>query len=193
VRETSTARSSRSLALAGLSALALITAGCGNLVHQEAQAENNGVYVNAGPITYQLEVSRELNQYSVEDSQYLAGVSGASRTLAANQLWYGVFLWAKNQNKASAPTTANFVIQDTEGHRYYPLAVPHTLNPYVWTAQTLAAGAIEPGPDTTASFGPTQGGLLLFKLDSSAYDNRPLILEILGPSRQVWGTISLDL
>jgi hypothetical protein len=44
-----------------------------------------------------------------------------------------------------------------------------------------------------ASFGPTQGGLLLFKLDTSVYDNRPLTLEIRGPSGRVWGTISLDL
>jgi hypothetical protein len=35
--------------------------------------------------------------------------------------------------------------------------------------------------------------LLLFKLNTSVYDNRPLILEILGPTRRVWGTISLDL
>jgi hypothetical protein len=108
-------------------------------------------------------------------------------------VWYGVFLWAKDQNKFSARTTANFLIQDTEGHRYYPVVVSHTLNPYVWTAQTLAYNAIEPQPDTTASFGPTQGGLLLFKLDTSVYDNRPLTLEILGPTRRLWGTISLDL
>ena len=43
------------------------------------------------------------------------------------------------------------------------------------------------------SFGPTQGALLLFKLDTSVYDNRPLTLEIRGPGRQLWGSISLDL
>ena len=32
---------------------------------------NNGVYVDAGPVTYQLQISRELNQYAVEDRQYL--------------------------------------------------------------------------------------------------------------------------
>ena len=32
-----------------------------------ADADNDGVYVDAGPITYQLQISRELNPYSVED------------------------------------------------------------------------------------------------------------------------------
>ena len=186
-------RSSRTLGLAGLAVLALVATGCGNLVHHEAAQENNGVYVNAGPITYQLQISRELNQYATEDSQYLVGLPRTDRTLRANQLWYGVFLWAFNQNKVPAPTTGKFMIEDSQGHRYFPIPISHAVNPYIWTAQTLPPKAIQPLQDTTASFGPTQGSMLLFKLDTSAYDNRPLTLEILGPSRQVWGTISLDL
>jgi hypothetical protein len=193
VRPAKLSRPPRLLGLCGLAVLALGATGCGSLVHHEALAENNGVYVNAGPITYQLQVSRELNQYATEDSQYLVGVPSAARTLGANQLWYGVFLWAVNQNKASAPTTGKFVIVDSEGHRYFPIPISRAVNPYVWAAQTLPPKAIQPLQDTTASFGPTQGSMLLFKLDTSVYDNRPLTLEILGPSRQVWGTISLDL
>jgi hypothetical protein len=193
VRRTKLSRSPRVLALSGLAGLALIATGCGNLVHNEATAENNGVYVNAGPITYQLQVSRELNQYATEDSQYLAGVPTAARKLGSNQLWYGVFLWAYNQTKMPQTTTGKFMIEDTQGHRYFPIPISRTLNPYVWAAQTLPPKAIQPLQDTTASFGPTQGELLLFKLDTSVYDNRPLTLEILGPSRKVWGTISLDL
>ena len=173
--------------------LALLGAGCGQLTHTNANQENNGVYVNAGPITYQLQVSRELNQYSTEDSQYVAGLPRAVASLRPNQIWYGVFLWAKNQNKVSARTTGNFVIVDTQGNRYFPIPLSRALNPYAWTAQSLTPGQIQPIADSTASFGPTQGSLLLFKLNTSVYDNRPLTLEILGPSRRVWGTISLDL
>ena len=68
------------------------------------------------------------------------------------------------------------------------------MNAYAWAPQKLGPGATEPGPDTTASFGPTQGALLLFKINTSVYDNRPLTLEIRGgPSQKVWGHISLDL
>ncbi len=51
---------------------------------------------------------------------------------------------------------------------------------------------VEPAPNTTASFGPTQGGLLLFKLPISVYSNRPLTLHIFSPSGGK-GEIDLDL
>jgi hypothetical protein len=172
--------------------LLLVLAGCGKSNHP-ATAENDGVYVQAGPITYQLEVSRELNQYATEDSQYLKGLPSGDASLTTNEEWYGVFLWAKNQTNHPVATSNNFDIVDTQGHHYQPVAVSPTANPYAWTTQTLEPGAVEPGPDTTASFGPTQGGLLLFKLNTSVYDNRPLTLEIRGPTQKVWGTISLDL
>ena len=187
------ARSRPLVGLACALGLALATAGCGSLTHRVATEENNGVYVNAGPITYQLQISRELNQYSVEDSRYVAGVPLGAASLRPGQLWYGVFLNAKNQNKVSAPTTGNFVIVDTQGHRYFPLAVNRALNPYVWSAQLLPPGGVQPIPDSTAFYGPTQGQLLLFKLNISVYDNRPLTLEILGPTRRIWGAIELDL
>jgi hypothetical protein len=83
---------------------------------------------------------------------------------------------------------------DTQGNVYHPIFYN---NPYVWTSQMLPPGATEPAPDTTAGFGPTQGGLLLFKVRgsgiNSVYDNRPLMLEIRGNSGKVWATISLDL
>jgi hypothetical protein len=172
--------------------LAVGVSGCGRTGHPET-VENDGVYVEAGPITYQLEVSRELNQYATEDAQYLAGLPAGTQPLAGGQEWYGVFLWAKNQTKRQQATSDNFDIVDTQRNHYYPIQVSPSLNHYAWTAQTLGAGAIEPGPDTAASFGPTQGAMLLFRLNLSAYDNRPLTLEIRGASQQVLGTISLDL
>lgn len=179
--------------LASVAALALGLAACGRKANPPT-AENDGVYVTAGPITYQLQVSRSLNPYATEDSQYLKGLPRADASLAPNQLWYGVFMWAKNQTKRSAATANAFDIVDTEGNRYYPLPVNPGLNGYAWAPQILKPGAIQPGPDTQASFGPTQGSLLLFKLNTTVYDNRPLLLEIRGgPARKVWSTISLDL
>lgn len=178
-----------------LAALALAMPGlaaCGKSNHPPT-GENDGVYVDAGPVTYQLQISRELNQYATEDSQYMRGLPAGAGSLGAGQEWYGVFLWAKNQTKQPQTTSDNFDIVDTQGTHYYPVAVNPSLNPYVWTPQRLSPGGIEPGPDTTASFGPTQGGLLLFKLNTSVYDNRPLTLEIRGPSGRVWASISLDL
>lgn len=183
----------RPLALACLGALAVGVSACGRTGHPSS-AENNGVYVDGGPITYQLQVSRELNQYSTEDAQYVAGLpAGTSATLSPDQIWYGVFLWGKNQTRRPQTTTGNFDIVDTQGDHYSPVALNPAANPYAWTPQRLAPGGVEPGPDTAASFGPTQGGLLLFRLPTTVYDNRPLQLEIRGPAGQLWARISLDL
>jgi hypothetical protein len=174
-------------------ALALGATACGRVVDPPT-ADNDGVYVDAGPVTYQLQISRLLNQYSTEDSQYIKGVPKGVGSVNASQLWYGVFLWAKNQTKHPERTTDNFDIVDTVGHRYYPIHLNPLLNPYAWKAQTLAPGRIQPGPDTPASFGPTQGELLLFKLNESVYSNRPLTLEIRAPTTgKLWARISLDL
>jgi hypothetical protein len=179
--------------LASVAALAVGLSACGR-VNNPSTEENDGVYVTAGPITYQLQVSRALNPYATEDSQYIKGLPLADRAIQASQLWYGVFLWAKNQHKVSAAADQTFDIVDTEGHHYYPLPISPSLNGYAWQRQKLAPDSSVPVPNTQASFGPTQGGLLLFKLNQTVYDNRPLTLEIRGgPSHKVWSTISLDL
>jgi hypothetical protein len=153
---------------------------------------NNGVYVDAGPITYQLQISRELNQYAVEDRQYLAGLPAGSETLGPNQLWYGVFLWAKNQTDHPQTTAKSFVIVDSSHHFYYPIELNAELNAYAWSPQLLEPSGVQPVPNTTAYYGPTGGNLLLFKLPTSVYSNRPLTLQI-SPNTGKAGEISLDL
>jgi hypothetical protein len=192
VSARSAARRRPVLLLACAGALVLGLSACGK-TNVPVSTENDGVYVNAGPITYQLQVSRELNQYATEDKQYLMGLSPSQLSVTPTQEWYMVSLWAKNQTSRPEETNDNFDIVDTQGNHYYPVSVSSSLNPYVWTAQSLQPDGTEPAPDTTASFGPTQGSLLLFKLNTTVYDNRPLTLQIRGPSGTVWGTISLDL
>lgn len=167
---------------------------CGREAHPKvADANNDGTYVDAGPVTYQLQVSRVLNPYSSEDRQYVTGLPSGATAADPQQSWYGVFLWAKNQTQKPETTTDNFVVVDTQGNHYYPLKLDPAVNPYAWTAESLAPLQVEPKPGTTGSFGPTQGGLLLFKIGNSAYSNRPLTLEILSPANQPLASISLDL
>lgn len=164
---------------------------CGQ-TSQPTSLLNNGVYVDAGPITYQLQVSRELNPYLQEDSQYVAGLPAGTGALGPNQLWYGVFLWAKNQGDQPQLTAGNFAITDSNGDTFHPLHLNTQLNGYAWTQERLAPGGVAPVPNSTASFGPTGGGLLLFKLPTAVYSNRPLTLHIFAPGGAS-GQISLDL
>ena len=200
-------RARRLLALACITASALLASACGsshNVHHASgiggagsagaADANNNGNYVKAGPLTYQMQVSRELNQYTPQDSEYVTGLPKGESKLSPGQLWFGVFMWAKNETHRTLITNNSFDIVDTEGHVYHPLRVDRAINPYAWEPQALAPGNTEPNPNTTAGTGPTGGRLLLFRLNSSIYDNRPLTLQIRAPSgKKVWATISLDL
>lgn len=175
-------------------AIASVVSACGVHHNSFADANNDGTYVKAGPVTYQLEVSRLLNPYTPEDSGYLQGLSKEEAALAPNEQWYGVFLWAKNQTQVPQLTTDYFRVVDTSGHVYKPVPLS---NPYAWTSERLVPGEIEPKLNTTASFGPIGGGLVLFKVPSvgpnSVYANRPLTLEIFGNTGKVWAAISLDL
>jgi hypothetical protein len=180
--------------LACLVAMSLGLAACGRQAQPTvADADNDGFYVDAGGITYQLQISRQLNQYSIEDSQYLKGLPPGTPNPNPDQLWYGVFLWAKNQSNQAKPVTDTFTIVDTQGNTYTPLAINPELNPYAWRPAVLAPSASEPSAATTASEGPTQGGLLLFKLNNAVYGNRPVTLFIHVRGVPKPAEISLDL
>jgi hypothetical protein len=161
--------------------------------HEVGNEVNDGSYIQAGPITYQLEVSRELNPYSIQDAPYVKGLPPGFPPPTANQIWYGVFLWAKNQHHKAYRTSDNFEIVDTQGDVYRPVKLNTALNPWAWTSQLLQKNDTEPGENSVQSEGESQGGLLLFKLDISAYANRPLTFYVLNPSGQKLGSISLDL
>ncbi len=206
----------RLLSILAAALLALTVAGCGEGTgkstggyhktgvsgqltgHEVADADNDGTYVEAGGITYQLEISRLMNPWGIEDSEYLKGLpAGTSATnLPADQLWFGVFLWAKNQHHRALETVNwnDFKVVDTMGDTYYPVKLDSGVNPYAWTNARLQFGETEPGQDSTAANGWTGGKIVLFKLNYSIYENRPLTLYILSPTtRKPIGEISLDL
>jgi hypothetical protein len=177
-----------------IAAMALALAACGrDSKSTEANANNNGGYVAAGPITYQLQVSRQLNPYATEDKQYITGLPPGTTSPKPDEMWYGVFLKAKNQSDAAAKSTDTFDIVDTQGNKYYPLQLNTSENPYAWQSMTLQPSATQPLADTTASYGPTQGQLLLFKLPTNVYSNRPITLQIHSPGQSTPSTISLGL
>jgi len=177
-------------------ALAVALGGCGRTtltgVSQDQLSAGTEPYFNVGGVTYQIQISRQLNPFGSEDVQYLAGVQGA-QNLPADQLWFGVFLWAKNQTKQVRDTADTFEIVDSEGTVYHPMALNASINPYAWTSEALSQNQIEPLADSTASNGSTGGGLILFKLNDSVYSNRPLTLEIFKAGDPTPAKVSLDL
>jgi hypothetical protein len=177
--------------------LALGVSACGNkpAVRHNADAGNNATYVGAGPVSYQLQISRELNGFSTEDSEYLHGLPMGTAAPTPTQEWYGVFMWAWNQSKTAHYTAApsSFDVVDTQGTIYHPYPINPLDNAFAWTRQLLLPNGTQPQPDSSAFFGPTGGGELLFKINTTAYANRPLTLQIRGAQNQVEATIPLDL
>jgi hypothetical protein len=178
-------------ALAGCAALVLGLSACGHKGAHPTYADTEGFYVDAGPITYQVQISRQLNQYATEDKSYLQGVTEAGPS--PDQAWFAVFLWAKNQTNHAAMTSDSFDLVDTQGIKYYPVQINSQINELAWTPQTLQPGETEPAPDSLASSAPTQGQELLFKIGNSAYSNRPLALEIYAKGQAKPSRVSLDL
>jgi hypothetical protein len=173
--------------------LALGLAACGNKQAHPNVADNEGFYLDAGPITYQVQLSRELNPYSIEDKGYLRGLPAATTPPKPDEEWFAIFLWGRNQTSSDRTTAGSFDLTDTQGNKYLPVALDSGLNPFAWTAMTLRPSQTEPLADSPASFNPTQGAELLFKINASAYGNRPLRLEIRGQSQQLLGTVLIDL
>lgn len=186
--------------LLAVGALAVGVSGCG-LEHRQARPAgvsqdelSNGAepYFWAGPVTYQVEISRQLNPFDSYDVQYLSGVHGA-QNLSAQQFWFGVFLWAKNQSGRDATTADRFEIVDSAGNVYTPTQLNPSVNPYAWTSQTLSPDGIQPVADSAGSDSSPGGDLILFKLDESVYSNRPLTLKIFAPGSSKPSDVSLDL
>jgi hypothetical protein len=192
-------RSFRLPLLLAVGVLALGLSGCGiehrtnqTGVSEEELSAGGEPYFWAGPITYQVQVSRQLNPYDSEDVQYLAGVSGA-QDLSPQQFWFGVFLWAKNQTNSYVQTTDTFKLVDSSGQVFEQTPLNASVNPFAWTAQLLAPNDIEPRADSIPSNDSIGGSLVLFKLNQSVYSNRPLTLLVYAPNVTKPSRVSLDL
>jgi hypothetical protein len=140
----------------------------------------NAPYLDVGPLIYQVQISRQLNPYDVEDAAYLKGVAPAQSQLQPGEEWFGVFMQVYNNTNVSHPIAAAPTISDTEGNTYHPVPLA-TINSFALRPEVLPAKSQVPAPNTIASFGPTQGALLLYKIKDLSLSNRPFELKIVDP------------
>jgi hypothetical protein len=177
------------LATAGLSA-------CGNHPDESAsvvRAKTEGLYLDIGELKYQVQVSRQMNPYDMQDKALLIGVPPSKRKLAPDEVWFGVFLRVQNETAQPQLPSANIEIEDTQDQVFKPLGLlPSNLYAYR-SAQEIPAHQVLPLLDTPAFDAPARGALLLFKLKNLTLDNRPLELRIVSPiPPQQTGVIDLD-
>jgi hypothetical protein len=176
-----------------LAVLTAVFAGCGSKPELTTVAETEGVYVDVGGLTYQVQLSRFLNPGDVEDKQYLTGLpAGTTPQLPGDETWFGVWMRVKNYSDEALKPTNTFLITDTEGDKFQPVPLDGAVNPFAYVPIVLQHAQVLPTPDTAAASGPIQGSLILFRLKTDALQNRPLKFTIEQSGTEP-GEIDLDL
>ena len=160
-------------------------AGCGNDPGKEA---DEGVPIELGSLTFNVQETRFLNPSQADDKEYLEGQQVPP---PKGKEYLGVFLTIHNSgdDPVRVPTNAEMSVVDTTGAAYQ--SIPSHTDFAAPLGSTLAPGADIPAPGTAAANGPTQGALILFLIDQGVSENRPLQLEIEFEGET--GEITLDI
>jgi hypothetical protein len=182
--------------LAAITAVALAAAtslaACGSGGEEPTAGETEGIYVNTGDLKYQVQISRQLNAADFEDRDYLTGLPAGNRKLAPGEEWFAVFIRVFNETEEPHPAASEFEIHDTTGQTFKPIAIDTNINRVAYRPLEVGAGDQIPLPGSLARENLTQGGLILFKVPNTAYDNRPLELNITPPDGGQEATVDLD-
>jgi len=180
---------SRKIPLAALAVAAVLLMGaCSDNSHTKVttgtyagESGQNAPYLDVGPLIYEVQLSRQLNPTNSEDMSYLRGLTPAQRQLAPGQEWFAVFMQVYNTSARAHPSASDMTISDTQGN-VYAATIPDATNEYAYRPRLVPASDLIPPVDTTASFGPTQGSMLLYRIQTVSLDNRPLELKIVDPT-----------
>jgi hypothetical protein len=178
-----------------ITAAVVLTAGiplaaCGS--EEPTHGATEGVYVNTGELKYQVQISRQLTPADFEDRDYLVGLPAADKVLGTGNEWFAVFIRVFNTTKSAHPAAQQFEIRDTTGKTFTPIAVDTSVNRTAYKAAEVGAGDQIPVPGSLARDNLTQGGMLLFKVPTASYSNRPLELHIKSPEGNGEATVDLD-
>jgi hypothetical protein len=177
---------SRLVAVACLLALVAVPATLSACGSEEATEVVEGEPAELGELAYNVQLTRFLNPNDVEDAEYLVGLPDPEPGTS----YLGVFLTITNENKDEAVDSAHgYRVLDTLDKEFHPT---ESESPYALDiGAEVPAESQLPIPDSTAATGPNKGSLLLFHVDDSVSENRPLELEI--ESDEGTGIVELDI
>ena len=175
-----------------LVALAAVAVGaCGNKEARTHNAATEGIYVDVGPLKYQVQISRLLNPSNPEDAGYLVDLP-AGQALGAQDQWFAVFMRVENDTDNPQPVADQYTIDDTEGNKYEPIQMGPK-NVFAYRTGRMPPNQVIPIPDSPAASNSIQGAMLLFKIPVRNFENRPLVLNIKSSAvPNETGTVDLD-
>ena len=174
------------LVAAALAAILTLTA-CG--ADEEKTSGAEGEFITVGnDVDYQVQLTRLLNPQQRPDESFVRGQA----PLAARQAYLGVFLKIENEGDKPHTPPRDMKVVDTQGNEYLPIDTVQSGFGLDF-GTPIPAGDVAPAPGSPASFSPTSGALVLFRLtEESATDNLPLVLEIPVEGQEEPARITLD-
>jgi hypothetical protein len=158
------------------------SAGCGE---EDLQEVPEGLAFELGDLEYKALFSRFLNINDTEDRAYLQGQPPPP----PGQLYLGVFLEVENIGDEVQSLPALLTVIDTEETVYE--SIPFENDFTLELGGRLASGEEAPELDSPAASGPIKGAMILFLVEQSSTENRPLELEIPGEDESA--RIELDI
>ncbi|TMK74740.1 MAG: hypothetical protein E6G49_02985 [Actinobacteria bacterium] len=165
-------------------ALGVVLSGC-DTAPENANQVTEGQGIKLGDLLYNVQITRILNPADEEDSAYLVG----QKPPGPDQYYLGVFMRVDNDGDSSAQVATDFKVVDTVGDTFDP--IPSKSLFALKLGATIHPGDQVPEGETPAANGPIEGAMVLFRIDSSAVQDRPLTLEI--PSPEETGRVQLDI
>jgi hypothetical protein len=194
----------RLLTALSILAVAVALGACGNKEETITEADTEGLYLDVGGLTYQIQVSRQLEPRAVEDQAFLKGLPAGTPPLRPNESWFGVFIRVNNEEDRPIRAAEDFRITDTqylEGQAcvpirgcYRPVPLDAKVNPFAYSSTQLDPGEVYPASSTAAEQSVIGGTMLLFRIPYGSYENRPLEFHVRGAEvPQGSGIITLDL
>ncbi len=176
---------SATLVATALAAIVALPA-CG--AEEEKTEGAEGEFIRVGEADYQVQLTRLLNSEQRPDDAYVRGQAD----LPGDEFYLGVFLTIENDGDEPHTPPRDMKVVDTQDNEYLPLdTVQSGFGLDFGTA--IEAGDVAPPPNSPASFSPTSGALVLFRIsEESATDDLPLVLEIPVEGEQEPARITLD-
>ena len=166
-------------------AAGVVLSGC-DTAPENANQVTEGQGIKLDDLLFNVQITRELNPFDTEDKAYLVG----QKPLGPDQYYLGVFMRVDNEGDASAQVPTDMSVVDTVGDAFKPLSSNSLFA--LKLGDTIHAGDQLPEAESTAANGPIQGSMVLFRIDSSAIQDRPLTLHITTSTGST-GEVELDI
>src|SRR3954447_793909 len=166
-------------------ALGVALSGC-DTAPENANQVTEGQGMKLVDLLYNVQITRILNPADEEDEAYLVG----QPTPGPDQYYLAGFMAIDNDGDTSGQVSSDMHIVDTLGDTFDP--VPSKSLFALNLGASLKPGDQLPQDETTAANGPIEGAMVLFRIDGSAIQDRPLTLHIASPDGST-GEVELDL